>query len=243
MRRKIGGCLVALAVAAGLGGDGPKATPEASASRRRDQAALKTYGPLVGEWKGTGQVKRGQAKGAWTESGHWAWKLTPDAAALVLEVEKGKYLRTAVLRPGDEPGSFRLDATLPDDSTRSFLGKAEADKPLVLKATKADDGLERITLTIPNESRFLLLLEAVNPSSATSGVRLGEVGFTRQGVAFAASGETGPTCVVTGGRGTIKVSHAGKDYYVCCSGCRDLFNAEPAAILAEAAAKAKTGGK
>lgn len=233
------GFVVALGLA-GLGGDGaPKPEAQGAAARREAQAGLKEYGGLVGSWKGTGQPKRGQSKGAWTESAAWAWKLAADSAALEMNVEKGKYLRAAVLRPGRDPGSFRLDATLADGSTREFHGKAEPGKPLVMKADKVEDGLARITLTLPNENRFLLLLEGASPTAASATLnRLGEVGFTRQGVAFAA-GASGPECIVTGGRGTMKVSHAGKDYYVCCSGCRDLFQADPAAVIAEAAAKTK----
>ncbi|WP_435020589.1 hypothetical protein TA3x_001913 [Tundrisphaera sp. TA3] len=241
MRRFIGCLIVGASIVVGLGGDAPQSSAEASASRRADQAALKEYGSLVGTWKGTGQPKRGQSKGAWTEGATWAWKLAPDAAALAVEFEKGKYLRSAVLRPGKGPGSFRLDATLADGSAREFTGQGEAGKPLILRAEQARGGLARIILTIPNESRFLLLLDEANPgaSTAIALARLGEVGYTRQGVAFAAGGASGPECIVTGGRGTIKVSHQGKEYWVCCSGCRDLFNAEPAAILAESAAKSK----
>lgn len=217
----------------GLGADAP-------GSRAADQKALKEYAGLVGEWKGTGLPKRGQNKGAWTESARWAWKLSADSAALVLEVDKGKYLRSATLKPGRDPDTFQVDATLADGSARHFEGKGEPGKPLILRAPKAEDGLARVTLTMPNAARFLLLLEGATEASTSAALaRLGEVGYTRQGVAFAAAGATGPECIVTGGRGTIKVSHAGKDYYVCCTGCRDLFQADPAAVLAEAAAKSK----
>ena len=36
-----------------------------------------------------------------------------------------------------------------------------------------------------------------------------------------------PECVVTGGAASIAVSHNGKTYYVCCTGCRDAFNEAP----------------
>ena len=39
--------------------------------------------------------------------------------------------------------------------------------------------------------------------------------------------------VVTGGAGNISVSYAGKTYYVCCSGCKELFDAEPEKVIAE----------
>jgi YHS domain-containing protein len=31
----------------------------------------------------------------------------------------------------------------------------------------------------------------------------------------------------------MEVEHDGKTYYVCCSGCRDLFNDDPEGVLAE----------
>jgi YHS domain-containing protein len=208
--------------------------------RREAQAALKPYGPLVGSWRGTGQPRRGQASGSWQESASWAWKLSDDSAALVIGVEKGKYLRSALLRPGQGPGSYLLDATLADGSKRAFSGKLAEDKPLVLAAEGPGEGVRRVTLTIPNENRFLLLLES--EPSARVFTRLGEVGYTRQGVAFAV-GESGPVCVVTEGRGTMQVSYKGKSYYVCCSGCRDLFNKDPEAIIAEAAERLKNKAK
>ena len=215
------------------------ADSQAPRSRQSDQAALAAYGGLVGPWKGTGLPRRGSNQGAWTESGSWAWKLSADSASLALDVAKGKYLRSALLRPGDDPGSFRLDATLADGTAHSFFGRpAAADKPLVLiDPTPSADGPARITLTPLHENRFLLLLEARDDASYR---RLAEVGYTRQGVAFAA-GESGPVCIVTGGRGTIQVSHAGKAYWVCCSGCKDLFHDDPAGVLADADRRAAAG--
>jgi len=225
--------LAALLVAA----PGPGPADEAPGPRREAQAALKPYGPLVGTWRGTGQPQRGRAAGSWREAASWAWKLSADSAALEIAIEDGKYVKSALLRPGDGPGSYRLDATLADGSTRSFSGKGVLGKPLVLAAEGPGEGVRRVTLTIPNDLRFLLLLES---GSGGGFARLGEVGYTRNGVPFAA-GESGPVCIVTEGRGTIPVTHAGKTYHVCCSGCKDLFNQDPAAIIAEAAARKAKG--
>ncbi len=210
--------------------------------RRADQAALKPFGGLVGEWRGTGQPQRGSAKGAWTETGGWAWKLTPDSAALELTVTKGKFLRSATLRPGKGPNAFALDAVLADGSKRSFAGTHSDKKPLTLTTEPPDgDGPRRVVITPLHDTRFLLLFEGRNDEG--SGFRrLAEVGFTRQGVAFAA-GESGPVCIVTEGRGTTQVSYKGKSYWVCCSGCKDLFNENPEAVLAEAAERQKAKEK
>jgi YHS domain-containing protein len=227
-RIALAGCLLAIPGFFVFGAD------DGSKERLEAQAALKEFGPLVGSWKGTGQVKRGQS-GGWQETASWAWKLSDKAASLEIDIEKGKYLKSATLKPGEKAGVYVLDATLADGGKRSFTGKLVKDKPLVLKAEGTGEGVRRVTLTIPNEFRFLLLLESEPSSNAFA--RLGEVGYTRQGVSFAA-GESGPVCIVTEGRGTIQVSHKGKTYYVCCSGCKDLFNKDPEAILAEAAARA-----
>lgn len=199
--------------------------------RAADQAALKPFAGLVGTWKGTGQPKRGSTKGAWVESGDWAWSLTKDHAALAFTAPKGKYLRSGTLRPGEAAGTYVFDVTLTDGAKRSFSGKVGARETLVLAADGAiDSGLARISITPLHDTRFLLLLEG---KEAGDFARLGEVGFTRQGVAFAA-GDTAPVCIVTEGRGTIAVTHKGKTYYVCCSGCKDLFNDDPDGVLAEA---------
>lgn len=210
-------------------------------SRRADQEALKAYAPLVGDWKGTGQPRRSSVRDAWREAASWSWTLSPRSAALALSIEDGKYLRSARLEPGRDRDSFRLVATLADGSTRTYSGTPTDRGALPLSAEgEAGEGVRRITLTPLHDTRFLLLLEG---QDATSGLhrRLAEVGYTRQGSAFAA-GDSYPVCIVTGGRGTIEVEHEGTTYYVCCSGCRDLFDDDPAAIIAEANSKAKAGG-
>jgi YHS domain-containing protein len=223
------------------GGDGPGASP----GRRADQDALKPFASFIGDWRGTGQVERGRSKGAWVENANWAWKLTNDSAALELTSKNGKHLKSGLLKPGKEPGTFVLEATLADGSKRSFRGKTATGKgkdPLVLKAEgRAGEGVRRITLTPLHETRLLVLLESELGDNKTFN-RIGEVGYTREGVKFAA-GESGPVCIVTEGRGTIKVTHKGQTYWVCCTGCRDLFNDDPEAVLAEADARKKAKEK
>ncbi len=212
--------------------------------RRADQEALKAYAPLVGSWRGVGQVQRGRARGAWTESADWAWKLTKDSAGLEITVKKGKYLKAGVLRAGKAPGTFVFEATLADGTSRAFAGAAAGDKkPLVLTAAaKAPaGGVRRVSFTPLHDTRLLVLLEAEDAERHTFS-RLGEVGYTREGVALARD-ESYPLCVVTEGRGTIQVSYKGKTYWVCCSGCRDLYNDDPESVLAEAAAREKAKAK
>lgn len=206
-----------------------------SAKRIADQTLLKPFAGLVGEWRGTGQPQRGSARGAWTETGVWAWKLTKDSAALELVIEKGKHFKSATLRPSEVPGEFSFIVVLEDGTSRAFVGKATPKTALIFVAKdEVTEGVSRVTITPLHDTRFLMLLETGTAS------RLAEVGYTRKGAAFAA-GDSAPKCIVTGGRGTIAVSYKGKSYFVCCSGCKELFDENPEAVLAEA--KAKTDAK
>jgi YHS domain-containing protein len=65
------------------------------------------------------------------------------------------------------------------------------------------------------------------------------VGLTKEGVAFVEPGSSERECIVSGGKGTMAVSHGGKTYYVCCSGCRDEFKADPDKYVKEWEAKRK----
>lgn len=240
--RRVVPWIAALAVLGLSAADGP------NSGRRGDQEALKPYATLVGGWRGAGQVERGRTKGAWAESADWAWALSTETAALAVEFKKGKYLKSGRLRPGEAPGAFTFETVLPDGSTRRFSGKSAstASPKLVLNAdgipgADAASTPRRITITPLHDTRLVVLLEGQDPDRKTF-FRLGEVGYTREGITFAA-GDSAPVCIVTEGRGTTQVSYKGKTYYVCCSGCRDLFNEDPEGVLAEAEARQKEKAK
>jgi hypothetical protein len=103
-----------------------------------------------------------EQQGAWRETAEWAWELSPDAAALALKVEGGKFLRSAKLRPDRNPGGFILDAVLVDGPSRSFVGQAAPDGKLVLAAQgpASDAGPRRDhDHAAASGTRVLLLLE------------------------------------------------------------------------------------
>ncbi|HQU44810.1 MAG: hypothetical protein B7Z73_07070 [Planctomycetia bacterium 21-64-5] len=202
-----------------------------------DKAALAPLQQFVGSWRGVGQPRRGSSQGAWTETADWAWKFAEGRAALVFDSPKGKYYRSGKLAPGEAKGQFELTLKRVDASGDDhFSGSRDAGGQLVLLADKKEragaDMPSRVTIhTVAGGDRLLVLYEK-RSGAADRYVRLAEVGYTRVGIAFAkGSGE--PECVVTGGLGTIAVEHRGKTYYVCCTGCRDLFNDDPEGVLAE----------
>jgi hypothetical protein len=202
---------------------------------------LAPFRDFVGEWRGVGQPQRGSTRGAWTERGQWQWRYQDGAAALAFQSPQGKLIREAELRPTMSVGVYDLIVKQPPPDPKSdspasettYTGKADADGRLVVTAADPPADLPaRITLgLVASGDRLLMLLERKAPAGERFS-RLAEVGYTREGSQFG-KGNTQPECVVTGGHGSIAVKHEGKTYYVCCSGCRDLFNEDPAKTLAE----------
>src|SRR5438046_1463212 len=90
---------------------------------------------------------------------------------------------------------------------------------------------QQLIVTLLHSNRFLYRYE-VKPQDRPLFTKVYQVGATKEGEPFA-SGDGKPECVVSGGLGTIRVSYKGKDYYVCCSGCRDAFKEEPEKYIKE----------
>src|SRR5690606_17172934 len=110
---------------------------------------------------------------------------------------------------------------------------------IVLTSDRDEDGLtHRITITRINDKRTLVLHEKQS-AGQQSLFRVAEVGYTREVTRLAAPGGGRRECIVTGGTGTMTVMHKGKTYYVCCTGCRQAFEADPEGIIAEAAERKK----
>lgn len=189
---------------------------------------------LVGTWRGVASPTRGSEKGAWIEQAQWAWKFVDKTAALAVKVDDGKYFSSAELRPGGKTGQFVLFAKTADGkSSIEYTGELDKDNKLTLLAKDAPEGMpRRISFRFVAEgARLIVLLEGTS-AIGDGFARLAEVGYTRKGSGFG-KGSTGPECVVTGGFGSIEVSYKGQKYYVCCTGCRDYFNDNPAEVLAE----------
>jgi hypothetical protein len=183
-------------------------------------------------------LKRGSNKGAWTEASEWAWQFKDGHAALVGQLDGGKYYQRFTVAPGEQPGQFVLTA-----SHDEGMSAAEA-APDRFVGTQSDGGLAfvaenpsaerpaRISVRlVAGGDRMVVLYEKRAGDDAFA--RMAEVGSTRKGSSFAKNAATGPECVVTGGLGEIAVEHNGKTYYVCCTGCRDLFLEDPDGVLAE----------
>ena len=189
---------------------------------------------IVGDWKGVGQPRRGSTRGAWQEECEWVWKFDETGASLVVEAKNGKFLKNGELRWSESPGEFalKLQTEQSEASARIFHGKLDESGRLLLSRSDSTDGEPaRISFRkVARGDRLQVLYEKRSSTGRFS--RIAEVGYTRKGSGFG-KGTGFVECVVTGGLGTIPVMHEGKTYYVCCTGCRDYFNEDPAAVLKE----------
>lgn len=202
---------------------------------------------LVGGWKGTGIPRANRLKG-WNETHNWAWKFdkgTP--VAMTVSLEGDKVIKKATLTYDAASKSYRLAGTDPTDKPVVFTGTLDTSgKVLTLVREGARDKVkERITLR-PNSSkiRYTMAVDRQGPG-APQFSKFIEVGVTKEGEAFASGGAAAnlPKCIITGGSATMVVSFGGQSYPICCTGCRDEFEADPEKYVAKAKLQTKTADK
>jgi YHS domain-containing protein len=238
----VAGALVGLQAQEKSSGTNAKATetPEksktAKSSRAEIQEALSPLNSLIGGWRGSGQVRRGSVRGAWQETGTFVWKFGGGKVGVEYKVKDAKHIGTGLVSWDAAKKQFTMDAVFADGSKRAYRGKFEKKVLTLVSEPDAKDIVSRVIIRQLSDKRTLVFYEKRRATQSFY-ARVGEVGYTREGTRLASSGSTGPECVVTGGAGTIKVSHKGKTYYVCCTGCRDAFKDDPVGILADYRAK------
>lgn len=225
---------------------GSAGVPVVDSTERIESArvALKPLQILVGNWEGSSR------KGSHAPL-NWAWdlKTDPKQPALRIKSESGQYVTDGRLSFSPVTQEYELTATDGDGKQRLYRGKFTQevqDVPgddkklqrtykLELTEPKADDNGEqwRIVINQQENSRYILELDRKRGSSPF--LRIDTINTQREGTSFAISdtdyGEK--TCVVSQGLGTTEVKHAGKSYWVCCSGCKAAFEDEPEKWIAK----------
>ena len=182
---------------------------------------LKPLGVLVGEWKGVGQPRRGSNLGAWSEKAQAAWKFDEKQSGLVLNFDPGQHYKSVVF-------SVAKDAVTPELYLMSAGGQT-------IQLKRNDESTAHKTSDKPTKDVawvFESSPDALPQTRQASYRRLSEIGLTRAGARLARGNSGERQCIVTGGLGTIKVSHEGKTYFVCCEGCQQAFAADPAGTIA-----------
>jgi hypothetical protein len=212
--------------ALGSGNDAPMA-------KRTLKEALQPFNDLIGTWRATCEPGQGtreeKQKNFWTEGISWEWQFKGDDAWLKVAFDKGKHYTAGELRYLPDTDRYRLTLQTPAKATEVFEGVFE-NKRLILERTNNKDK-QRLTINLLHNNRHLMRFE-VAADGQKSFTPIWLAGVTKEGVPFA-SGDDKFECVVSGGLGTMPVVYKGKTYYVCCIGCRDAFNDNPAKYVAE----------
>ena len=198
------------------------------------QTDVDRFAWVVGEWNGVAQPRRGSSAGTWKESADWAFDFADgtDPTAVELAVDGGKLVETLRIEPDGE--SLVAVVTQPETDDAVRLPQTElSDKKWIFGGRDGDP--LKLTFRKLSDIRLVLLVESPRGSRFT---RVAEIGYTRDGERLASSDTSGNVCIVTGGRGTMQVSHDGKTYWVCCTGCQQAFAANPEKVIAAAKARA-----
>ena len=214
--------LVAVGLALGLAAD-PAQSP---------RKGLEPLGVLVGTWRGTGTpagTKIQQRDGFWLETLTVSWKFKKDDAWLALDFDKSKHFKSAQIRFVPKDDRYRVDIETAQGTTLNLVGE------LKKRTLTVEDDANRLVVTLLHDNRFLYRLDT-KPAGKALFTNLFGVGATKEGVPFAV-GDGTPECIVTGGAAKTPVTYKGVTYYVCCSGCRDEFLANPDKYIKEAAEK------
>lgn len=188
---------------------------------------------MVGAWKGTATPIVNRVRG-WPESHAWAWKFDKGKpVAMSVEWQGDKTLTKGLLTFNAPDKKYRLEGADADGKPVVFIGSTSTDgKVLTLdKATTAKTEAKERIIIRPNANkiRYVVQFDRQEPGAPQFKKQV-EVGLTKAGESFAAGGggQNLPKCIMTGGASTMTVSYQGKTYPVCCTGCRDEFNDNPA---------------
>jgi hypothetical protein len=216
----------------------PCHTPAADADgKQAAKEALQELNDYIGGWKGNGSIEK-NARETWKETVRWGWRFKKDDIFLTLNIGGGRYFKGGQLRYLVDKKRYQLRALDRDGKEVVFEGPLTKGRLLLERFDKDRKETQQLKMQLAASGvRFVYTFshKAVNRTLFTSDF---QVAFTREGESFGAR-EKKVECVVSGGLGTIAVSHKGVTYYVCCSGCRDAFNEEPEKYIKEYEAKQK----
>lgn len=217
----------------------------AYAEEKRDlRKELQPFNSFIAPWKGTGipdGTREEKDKGFWTEMVTWQWQFEKGDIWLAAKFDQGRYFVRGELRSLGKD-RYQLALETKSDDKLTFEGELKDGKLTLERLDPKTKETQRITWRLLHSNRVTYTYETRAEGKSLFAKKY-TVGLTNQNEPFANAGSTGPECVVSGGLGTMPVMHMGKTYYVCCSGCRDEFKANPDKYVAEFEAKQKAKKK
>jgi hypothetical protein len=197
------------------------------------KAGLAPLNDFIGEWKGTGgPLPAKPTDPTWSETLNWGWRFKGDDAWMVLEFKNGKYYKSGEARYLPETKKLRIILVGKDDKKTTFEGDVQNDKLVVDAVDKEKKESQRVEINTAADGIRLIFVFSTKPEGRTLWKKVYQVASNKSGESLGSAGKKNE-CVVSGGLGTMAVSHKGQTFYVCCSGCRDAFNENPEKYIKE----------
>lgn len=218
--------------------------------------ALKPLQIMLGQWGGTTFKKIGGFSSV--ETLGWVWDLqsNPAQPALVMTADKSRYYENARLTYLTDKQKYQLTLTNKAGQKRIYEGTFSVplkkvpgdDNPNIMHSTYKlslslvepanEKKRAQIILNQQNNDRYMFELYDLRGESFA---RFDTINTRRQGTSFAKSDSDygSKTCVISGGLGTSQVTYEGRSFWVCCSGCRKAFDANPEKWIAKHEANKK----
>jgi hypothetical protein len=219
----------------------PTSAP-ADAPPADSKAGLRELNDFIGSWKATGgpdKPRLGPKDPTWSETIKWSWRFKGDDAWLHFDINDGKHLSGGEVRYQPAKGVYLLSAVDAKKQKADFEGRLDPKGYLVFeRVDKLTGESQQLSMNSAADGVRFVYRYATKPKGATVYNRQYLVGATKEGESFGTTAKKNE-CIVTGGLGTIAVQFMGATYYVCCSGCRDAFNEDPAKYVKEFKAKKK----
>ena len=228
----------------------PKLPPEKQLDEVKK--ALKPIQVVLGPWHAIIDKSKTYEDLQWV----WDWKTDRAQPALTMTTkEGGEYFKSARLTYLVEDEKFQMTLTDKEGNQRVLQGvftEEPSEKPgedkkqtpqrtYKLQLTETGDAKDRwqIVMNQQDNNRYLLELSKMRGSRF---VRFDTAASQREGTSFAINDSDfkEKTCVISQGLGTIQVSHKGKSYWVCCSGCKAAFEEDPEKWIAKFEAMLET---
>ena len=205
--------------------DAPASARDFASARK----ALQEVQDFIGPWDLEGIQKLGRKTTSWKEKIHWGWKFKDGDAWLTVDFAagKGKYFASGTLKYDLKKKKYLLALKGSDRTDQEFEGEPAKGGGLILDRRDAKTGdVYRITMnTLAEGIRYQLRYERQGGGKGLFSTVYTMTG-SKEGESIAGAKKK-PECIVSGGAATIAVSFQGQQYFVCCTGCRDEFNASP----------------
>jgi YHS domain-containing protein len=214
------------------------AAPPSEKDQAKAKEELQKLGEFIGRWATNGEGTVGGKKQLWKETWEWAWKFGKDGDAwVVVTVKDAKFFPSAEVRYDAAKKAFAVTAKDAKGDTQEYTGTLDKKGVFTLERTDAGTkDVHKLKLSTAAEGVRLNAVYEVQAGGKGLASTVYKSTGNKEGESIA-GGKKKPECVVTGGAASIQVSYQGKTYYVCCSGCKDEFDANPKKYVDAAAKK------